>query len=143
MEQCVSIVDMYLLSVHLTLLLIVDQHRKIQYMAYGTKFLLIYDLELSWRLNSMKFSRAISHARCLKPTFRGSSLSSSDIRSLKMMTEMVLETSVSYGYLTRLTARVDLIRFHFYQHEWILNRDVQNVLPEGIRFRCNFSSQYF
>jgi len=58
--------------------------------------LLLYDLELSRRLNSMK-SRIISRVRCLNK-----------IMSLMMGTEMVIETSLLYRHLRGYTP----IRLH-------------------------------
>jgi hypothetical protein len=64
-------------------------------------------LELSWRVNSMKSSRAISPVRCLYWTDV-----SRTIRTQMMMTEMVLETSVSYRHLTGLIVREDFIEWN-------------------------------
>jgi len=56
----------------------------------------------------MKSYRTISHARCLYETDRDLR---SDIRPLMMMTDMILETSVSYRHLTWLIAQEDFIEF--------------------------------
>jgi hypothetical protein len=62
----------------------------------------LYDLQLSRRLNSMKFSRAISCVKCLYETDISRAISVLLIRDL--LYQMVLETSVSYRHLTRLSS---------------------------------------
>jgi hypothetical protein len=73
--------------------------------------LILYDLKLLRRQDSIKSSRAISHVRCIKETDVLRTISVLIIRALIsyhiliMGTEMVLETSVSFIHLMRLSAQ--------------------------------------
>jgi hypothetical protein len=97
-------------------------------------------LPLPWRLNSIKFSRAISRVKCLYWTDVSRIISVIIFRDLThlMTTQMVLETSVQYRHLTQLIAREDFIKLaKMFSNIWSKALSNEFVCPHCIRVNGN------